>query len=314
MKYMNIIGAIVLFVMILSSCTQQSDFPVLRGPYLGQQPPGMTPEIFAPGIISTRNQEIHLASSPDGKEIYYTATDSAYQNPFTIYYTEEINGKWTSPELAPFVRYGYNSVSAFSPDGNRLFFNACAMPNIDETEETTDIWYVDRRKGGWADPVHMDSIVNSKWNDAYPSVSSNGNLYFTSNREGGLGSYDVYFSEYKNGTYLAPKNLGSAINTVGNERHACIAPDESYILFDSRGPDTEMGLYVGFRKKDGTWTQAKYIGEDVNKYAVIFHVNISSDGKYIFTSGNPVMEITANRDIYWFDAKVIEEIKPDHCE
>ncbi|MBE0664240.1 MAG: hypothetical protein IH584_00350, partial [Candidatus Aminicenantes bacterium] len=52
---------------------QKSEFPKLSGPYLGQKPPGLTPKIFAPGIVSSKdNYEFKIAFTPDGKEIYFT--------------------------------------------------------------------------------------------------------------------------------------------------------------------------------------------------------------------------------------------------
>jgi len=50
---------------------QEKEFPRLSGPYLGQKPPGMTPELFAPGIISTNMNAAKIAISPDGKEIFF---------------------------------------------------------------------------------------------------------------------------------------------------------------------------------------------------------------------------------------------------
>ena len=47
------LGVLLSFVVVLSSCAKQTDFPILEGPYFGQDPPGNTPEIFAPGIVST---------------------------------------------------------------------------------------------------------------------------------------------------------------------------------------------------------------------------------------------------------------------
>ena len=62
----------ILLSIIFSSNAQQDEFPVLRGPYLGQKPPGMTPEVFAPGIISTREKyELNSIFSPKGDEFYY---------------------------------------------------------------------------------------------------------------------------------------------------------------------------------------------------------------------------------------------------
>jgi Tol biopolymer transport system component len=54
----------------------QDDFPILKGPYLGQKPPGMTPEIFAPGIVSTGLDELNSVFSPDGDEFYFCVRNS----------------------------------------------------------------------------------------------------------------------------------------------------------------------------------------------------------------------------------------------
>ena len=63
------IGIIISTVIIFSNCNRQVDFPALKGPYLGQKPPGNTPELFAPGIVSTRHYENSITLSPDGNEI-----------------------------------------------------------------------------------------------------------------------------------------------------------------------------------------------------------------------------------------------------
>ena len=59
----------------ISDAQEKSEkFPVLKGPYLGQKPPGLTPEVFAPGIISKAGFHLHssLAFSPDGRKVYFT--------------------------------------------------------------------------------------------------------------------------------------------------------------------------------------------------------------------------------------------------
>ena len=93
------IGLVILLVLLFSTCTRQSDFPVLHGPYLGQTPPGMIPEIFAPGIVSTGMREFASVFSPDG-DLFFFSNSSA---PFaTILFMKQINNKWTSPQVAYF--------------------------------------------------------------------------------------------------------------------------------------------------------------------------------------------------------------------
>ena len=73
------------------------------GTYFGQTPPGMTPEIFAPGIISVENRyEYTISFSPDGKECCFGVTNTDW-SACTIYYTkQDENGKWSSPNKAYF--------------------------------------------------------------------------------------------------------------------------------------------------------------------------------------------------------------------
>ena len=66
--------SIVIFVFLLvssSDLTAKKKFPVLKGPYLGQEPPGMTPEISAPGIFSTEKRELNLVFSSKGDEFFF---------------------------------------------------------------------------------------------------------------------------------------------------------------------------------------------------------------------------------------------------
>jgi len=69
----KILGTVLISVLLFYNCYgQENNFPVLKGPYLGQNPPGMTPEVFAPNIISTDKRELNSVFSPDGKEFYFT--------------------------------------------------------------------------------------------------------------------------------------------------------------------------------------------------------------------------------------------------
>ena len=105
---------------ITSSFPQKMDFPELTGPYLGQKPPGITPEIFAPGTISTAYPDICISFSPDGKEVYYTIGGQPHS---VILFMKETGGLWSPPEVAPFSGM-YSSECQLSPDGNTMYFCA----------------------------------------------------------------------------------------------------------------------------------------------------------------------------------------------
>jgi hypothetical protein len=82
-----------------SMTAQEKDFPKFSVLYLGQKPPGKTPEIFAPGIVSKDNRyELMTTFSSDGKECFYTKSFETNTNMTT----KEINGKWKDPSIVDF--------------------------------------------------------------------------------------------------------------------------------------------------------------------------------------------------------------------
>jgi hypothetical protein len=80
---------------------KSSEFPVLKGPYLGQNSPGNTSQVFLDGIISTiDNPEMCAAFTADGKEFYF---NRRYKGLWTIFFTKEVNENWTPPQPMPFT-------------------------------------------------------------------------------------------------------------------------------------------------------------------------------------------------------------------
>ena len=102
------------------SYNQQNEFPILKDAYLGQAMPGNQPTVFAPGIISTANQDICISFTPDGKEVYYTVGGPPHS---VILFMKETEDGWTKPQVAPFSGK-YSSECQLSPDGNKLYFCA----------------------------------------------------------------------------------------------------------------------------------------------------------------------------------------------
>jgi len=93
--------------------------------YFGQTPPGETPEVFAPNVISKSNLNEHsqIAISPKGDELYWSAvTTTDYKE--QIYYTKKENGIWTKPALADFINSAKAATGpSFTPDGNKMLSN-----------------------------------------------------------------------------------------------------------------------------------------------------------------------------------------------
>ena len=318
----------ILFIFIFNTCAPKSSIPLLKGPYLGQTLPGIEPELFAPGIITTEYHE-HSSPmfSPDGSEVYWSVFFN-FWGPQVIMTMRMENEHWTQPEVAPFSGQYSDGNPCFSEDGQRIFFESRRPVHAgDPYTGETDLWMVERIDSGWGEPKHLGWKVNSGEWERGPCVCGNGNLYFCSIREGGYGKSDIYCAEWENGEYSKPINLGSTVNTEGNESFPYVASDESFLIYESASGD----LYIHFHKSDGSWTEAINMAEKLRSSGPQDRFpRLSNDGEvFFFVSnrwlGNPYFESKLSLDeikkraknidngmgnIFWVDAKIIKELKP----
>lgn len=330
------ITLLLIFLISLIGCkpeeqqNTEEDFPILKGAYLGQKPPGITPEIFAPGIISKGYFECMAFFTPNTREFYYMLWGAPHG---VILFTKESNHGWTKPQVVSFSGK-YHGKFTLSPDGNKIVFSSNRrLSGNGEPLDSHFSWIVERTDTGWGEPKNLGPVINLAGTfSAYPSLSKNNNLYFFSNREGGKGEADIWVAKFVDGHYAEPENLGNSINTELNDVDPFIASDESYIIFCRR--DEGFGgfdLFVSFQEADDSWTEAKNMGKEINTPSWEICPSVSPDGKYLFFTSDrrthkPFSETpityrekikilnrpgNGNGDIYWVDAKVIEDLKPD---
>ena len=94
--------------------------------------------------------------------------------------------------------------------------------------------------------------------------------------------------------------------------HPFIAPDESYIIWDSER-DEGFGngdIYISFKTQDGSWGKAINMGDKVNTSAWDAAASVTPDGKYLFFNRMTGSEDSGNVDIFWVDAQIIEDLRP----
>ena len=300
------------FVIIVESNAQINSTKELRGKYFGQKPPGMTASIFAEGIVSTDSIEHSApAFSPDGSIVLWTKIYKG--KPSFIVEMRKENGVWTQPALPSFASSDADDFyPAFSVDGKKLFFSSRrALPPGYPKNEDMWIWVVERKANGWGIPVPLDSTIMKGFEYAH-SISKKGTIFFSSRRPG-TRDFDIFSAKWVNHKYRGSQLLNDKINTSGYEDGPFIAPDESYLIFESQRPESVEGsidLYICFKQKDGSWSNPKNIGPKINtKYSERFAM-VSPDGKYLFFGSNR-RQLADNLyfDIYWIDAKVINELK-----
>ena len=317
-------------VFLLVACNNDT-FPILKGPYMGQELPGTAAELFAPDIISNELCNRDVAMSPDGKEIYFGVhtPDFAYA---TIICSKEVKGVWTEPEVVPFGKDPRYTIlePAMSPDGKRLYFLA-NFPK-DDTEEPADedIWYVERINDGWSDPMNAGPMVNSDGAEFYPSVTEDGSLYFT-RADVGTRIHYIYKCQMVDGEFQSAVRLPEQINCGTNRYNAYIAPDESFCVVPALGmPDGYGGTdyYITFHNEDGSWSDPVNMGPEFNHARGgewSFYMSPDKDVIFFMATENMLEapdELNydfffkarkgpghGSPDIYWIDAGILDSFR-----
>ena len=337
----RIIGIPILAGMLFSQCSQEANFPRLKGPYLGQEPPGMMPEVFAPGIISTGFHEHSFPSfSPDGKQVLWTQgmkSNYKYKFPIALIMMENEGRRWSKPKYMDFSLNGDSGEGFFSPDDNRIYFSSSHNEsNVDREKEMFDIWITERTHRGWSIPKNIGEPINTSNHEFQPTLTIDNTLYYLGHYEGGRNNYGIYRSRFKDGEFQSPELLPEHINTEHIDWTPFIAPDESYLLFASFRPGGHGSgdLYICFRSGDDTWSEAINLGPTINKNDNERYPYVSPDGKYLFYLTDKVNErLLTNQnlsyldyvnlyqkpgngwsDIYWVDAKIIEDLKAEQSD
>lgn len=263
----------------------------LTGLYLGQDLPGETPQLFEPFINSNDIFEFGYVFSLDGQECFFTRNGGIYETN-SIMMTHIENGYWTEPEIAPFTNNDYNL--ALSINGRELYFNSYRnFPDYSSSQ----VLFSTKTNNGWSQAV--DTGINA----VYLSITDEGTLYHFQIING---KQYITRSRKVNGNFEPLELLPAPINSDQYDNgHPCIAPDESYLIFNSTRPGIgDCGLFVSFNNGDDSWT------EPVNMGTILTQVNpgmqkISIDGKYLFFND-------WNGDNYWVDASIIDEFRPNN--
>jgi len=273
------------------------DFPLLEGPYFGQKPPGLIPEVFAPGIISLNGRYEHGVSfSPDLHEIYFSANKKGGLT--AIYFSKLEGEKWKPVKKAKFTkgRKEEEMHPFVSSNGEKIYFTALNSDNTD-----VKIWYANRSGDSWGDVTKLDSPINDD-KVFYPNVAKNGDLFYFNVSKGRM-----YFASNKNGSFPKVQEMEIEFGV-----HGFISPSQDYLLVNARNKEDDQRkdseIYVYFKKKDGTWSKPINLGKEVNSNFPETVPSITPDGKYLFFSR--YNEEGGLSNFYWVSTEIIEKLRP----
>jgi len=294
---------IAILLSIIFAFGSYAQFPILKGPYLGQTPPGKIPQIFAPEIVS-QEHPVHSATifSPDGNEVYWTVMNDP--QPLRIVFMKQVDSVWTQPQEVPFTSTSDDANPFFSSSGDSIYFKSYRGG-------TNAIWVTSREGNGWSNPVNLGAPFSSSGLGWQASITKERTIYFVRGTAN-FGSNDIYRAELINGDYVSAVKLGSPVNSNIDDWQVFIDPDEEYIIFGRYqypDPSLENGLYVSFRNQDGSWGDPVNMGAMINGDHEAYWPYVSPDKKYFFfvsdmNNGN------WHYDVFWVDAKIIEELNP----
>lgn len=193
--------------------------------------------------------------SPDGEQIYYTsnlvqgkkAQRKDISNNRGIFIADKDGDGWTN--IRPFKHNDplWNVAHPFiSSDGKYLFFAS----DIPGGEGGSDIWWCEWVNNDWADPVNMGPGINSSSSDLYPYFSSTQELYFASNREGGVGGLDLYKTSLRFGQWKTAVILPEPVNSSDDDFSYFIDPGSSQGYFTSnRGRNDDIYTWTSNIKR-----------------------------------------------------------------
>jgi hypothetical protein len=270
-----------------------NDLTQLKGPYLGQTPPGMTAKPFAPGIVNTEQWGDAGRFSPDMNAFFVNRWRHTRDAPEPENVTFKRVGDGWKKEVVP-----QGTERPFhSPDGQTLHYDAKYKVR------TADGWSEMKSLGAAFEEIQIMGLTASR----------NGTLVLDE-RGSREGDGILRYSTRVDGVWEDPKPLPKTINTGTWNAHPFIAPDESYIMWDGER-ETGYGsndLYISFRQTNGSWGEAINLGDKVNTDAEEGGPQVTPDGKFLIfnrmvpnTSGEG-----SQSDLYWIDAKLIEDLRP----
>lgn len=235
------------------------------------------------GAIISADESVMMFTSRRNTTTGGAVADGLNEYYEDIYISTKADGKWTTPQnMGTNVNSEqHDATVAVAPDAQSMIIykDDKGDGNLYETKLVGAVW---------SKPVKMNKNINTKYHESSASYSNDGKtLYFVSNKPGGLGEHDIYFTKWDDvkKEWGVAVNVGPTINTKYNEESVVIHPDGKTLYFSSQGHET-MGGYDIFMSKlqdDGvTWGKPENIGYPINSIDddVFFVINASGRRGY----------------------------------
>ncbi len=175
--------------------------------------------------------------TPDGQYMVFASYEHGERGygRTDLYSARKINGEWDQiRNLGPNINSDkWDSQPYLSTDGSKLYF----VSDRDGGFGGSDIYVSERTASGWGIPKNLGRTINSKYDEMSPFLSADGKtMSFASNRDNGVGGFDIYISNFKNEGFTVPQNAGEPINTSSDEYYYVSVPNADIAYYASNKP------------------------------------------------------------------------------
>ncbi|MFK8038095.1 MAG: OmpA family protein [Crocinitomicaceae bacterium] len=268
---------------------------------------------FSP-VVLDENTIIFGSLDVAGVDYYNINAHDSMNIPFRKFYTaKKIDGEWVNKGelLGPFNQNNAHVGNAtISVDGKKMYFTVCEKNW--KNEMVCRIFYSNKYSRGWSEATMLDESINlPNYTSTQPTIGydsrTNGEvIYFVSNRPGGRGGLDIWYTEYntRRKEFKNPKNLGSKINSKGDEATPYYDKSTRSLYFSSNGKTGYGGYDVyktsGEKRK---WTEVLIMDKGINtSYDDLdFTLNSDKSGGFLVSNrkgGTSLLSETCCDDIY----------------
>ena len=240
--------------------------------------------VFAPKNMGKTINSVALEYFPsltiDGKTLIYTRRQN---NDEDFYESQLVDGRWTEAKpVSGKINTNLNEgAQNISQDGNWLIYTGCNYP---EGQGSCDLYIAYKTKQGtWSEPANLGPIVNTDYWESSPSLSPDKkDLYFASSQPGGFGGKDIWVTRrLPSGKWSRAENLGSSVNTSGDEGCPFIHADNETLYFNSTGHEGYglTDLFLAKKQADGKWNKPVNLGYPINSIDDEGSLIVSADGE-----------------------------------
>jgi Tol biopolymer transport system component len=199
---------------------------------------GAEPAVFAPGVISTADDESHPALTPDGRTLYFISTrpmagSDRPQSNTDIWRMHATDDGWSEPErVTELASDGNEWFPTPSADGTLYFGSERREGNLGP-EGTADLWRARRIGGHFGEPENLGATVNTPGNDieAYVAPDESLLIFASNGRPDTVGAYDLYLTYNCDGAWTEPRHLD--VNSAAWDFSPRVSPDGRRFLFTS---------------------------------------------------------------------------------